>query len=229
VRLYSAFSETEQVFFIMALEQAPTEPGRRIRQERSRKTYNALVATGFKLLQKRELEAITISELATQAGYSVGAFYSRFRSKDEFFDAMVARHLEERTAERNRIFATESNENLVYALVDNMVRYYWKRRLFWRAALVRSIRDPGFWEPIRRHGHEFADSFIGRVEQLTDQSLTQAELMNLRFAFQVALALINNTIINRPGPIFMGQSEFVENMARAFRLVSDCDRLMGLE
>ena len=102
----------------MALERQPTEPGRQIRQQRSRKTYNALVATGFKLLQKRELEAITISELAAKAGYSVGAFYSRFRSKDEFFDAMVARHLEERTADRNQIFATASNENLVYALVD---------------------------------------------------------------------------------------------------------------
>jgi hypothetical protein len=141
---------------------------------------------------------------------------------------MVARHLEERTADRNQIFATASNENLVYALVDDMVRYYWKRRLFWRAALVRSIRDPGFWEPIRSHGHEFADSFIARVEQLAARALTQTELINVRFAFQVALALINNTIINRPGPIFMGQAEFVENMARAFRLVSDCDRLMGL-
>ncbi len=44
---------------------------------------------------------------------------------------------------------------------------------------------------------------------------------------QVALGTINNTIINRPGPIFMGQASFVENLSRAFRLVSGYDDLMG--
>jgi hypothetical protein len=42
---------------------------------------------------------------------------------------------------------------------------------------------------------------------------------------QLALGTINNTIINRPGPIFMDQALFVDNLARAFRLVSGYDEL----
>ena len=202
-------------------------PGRAIRQRRGHKTYHALIATGFKLLEKQELEAITIAELAQAAGYSVGAFYSRFHSKDEFFEALIAQHLEERTRTRERLLATGSDATLVKVLMDDLVNYYWKRRRFWRAALMRSIRDPEFWEPIRQHGREFADSLIERIERSGNRELTEAECLNIRFAFQVTLGTINNTIINRPGPTFMGQAIFVENLARAFRLVSDYDNLIG--
>jgi hypothetical protein len=53
--------------------------------------------------------------------------------------------------------------------------------------------------------------------------LTEREQANVRFALQLALGTINNTIINRPGPIFMEQVLFVEQLTRAFRLVSGYD------
>ena len=62
-------------------------PGRlAIKQERGHITYDALIEAGFKLLAERDIEDISIFELSRVAGYSVGAFYARFRSKDEFFD-----------------------------------------------------------------------------------------------------------------------------------------------
>jgi AcrR family transcriptional regulator len=68
--------------------------GLTIKQERSQLTYDRLITAGFKMLEEQELQAISIAALTKAAGYSVG----RFRSKDEFFDAMVAKHLErERT------------------------------------------------------------------------------------------------------------------------------------
>jgi AcrR family transcriptional regulator len=206
----------------------PTEsvsPDRRIKQERGRKTYDALIGTGFALLEHRELEAISIAELARTAGYSVGAFYARFRSKDEFFDAMIAHHLEYRTQARTRLLATVPNHRLVDELMEELVQYYWKRRHFWRAALIRAVRDPDFWKPIRIHGREFADLFIERIGKHARRPLTKQEDTNVRFAFQLALGTINNAIMNQPGPIFLGKELFVENLARAFRLVSDYDNL----
>jgi AcrR family transcriptional regulator len=226
--LTTAYSAGENRIRIrMMVKHGPDGPGRIIRQERSRKTYNALIATGFELLATRELEAITISELAARAGYSVGAFYSRFHSKDEFFDALLRRHLEERTEVRTRIFETAGDDNLIFALMEDLVRVYWTRRRFWRAALIRSIRDPDFWEPVRRHGHQFANRFIARIELRTGRTMTDDDETRVRFAFQVALALINNAIINRPGPIFLGQDEFIDNVVRAFRLVSSYDALIS--
>jgi AcrR family transcriptional regulator len=201
-------------------------PGRKISQRRGQKTYDALIATGFKLLEHRELESLPIAELAQKAGYSVGAFYARFRSKDEFFDAMIAHHLKQRKTARDRIFATAADDTLISELIEDLVTSYWKRRRFWRAALMRSMRDPEFWEPIRRHGHDLANALIARIAK--QRKLPEAAETNIRFAFQIALGTINNTIINRPGPIFMGQELFVKNLARAFRLVSGYDELVGI-
>ena len=198
----------------------------RIKQKRGRRTYDALVATGFQLLEQREFDSITIAELAQAAGYSVGAFYARFKSKDEFFDALIAHHLEERTRSREHLFASVPDDVWINEVIADSVNYYWRRRRFWRAALIRSIHDPGFWQPIREHGHAFATSFVKRIETQAERRLKKAEEMNVRFAVQIALGLVNNTIINRPGPIFMDQALFVENLARAFRLVSGYDAIV---
>jgi len=201
-------------------------PERRIKQKRGRKTYDALIETGFALLEHRELEAISIAELAKAAGYSTGAFYTRFRSKDEFFDALIARHLEWRTQARDRLLATVPSDTLIDALIEDLVQYYWKHRRFWRAALIRTIRDPDFWEPVRIHGRRFADLLVERIGKQALRPLTRQEETNIRFAVQLALGTINNAIINRPGPIFLGQELFVNNLVRAFRIVSDYDNLM---
>jgi AcrR family transcriptional regulator len=205
---------------------APTPAERRIRQKRGQLTYDALIQTCFSLLETKEFDEISIAELAGKAGYSVGAFYARFHSKDELFDAMVARHLENRRKTRRQQFSTAPDSNLIAELLGETVRYYWGRRHFWRAALIRSMRDPDFWTPIRRLSHEFADSLIGRVVARRGRALSSQEEANLRFAVQLTFGTINNTILNRPGPFFMDQDLFVGNLVRAFRLVSSYDELL---
>jgi AcrR family transcriptional regulator len=200
--------------------------GLAIKQERSQITYDSLIETGFRMLELRDLQDISIAELSREAGYSVGAFYARFRSKDEFFDALVAKHLEVRTGTQIHLFSTLPIEALLSGLISNVVTYYWDHRKFWRAVLVRSVRDPDFWDPIRKHGHEFARKFIARVHEETDRTLNEEEEANIAFAFLMMLGTINSTIINQHGPIFMGQTLFIEELTRAFRLVSDFDSLI---
>jgi len=201
-------------------------PRKRIHQKRSQKTYDALVATAFKLLERREFDEISIAELARNAGYSVGAFYARFDSKDELLDAMVVHHVEDRRAARADLFANEPDASLIPTLIRQTVDYYWARRGFWRAALFRSIRDRDFWEPLRSLSYELAGLIAERFAASAERELTEREETNLRFAVQIALGTINNTIINRPGPILMGQELFVENLTRAFLLVSGYEGLV---
>ena len=42
--------------------------GLNIMQKRSKKTYDALIKTGFRLLKKREWASITVAELSQTAG-----------------------------------------------------------------------------------------------------------------------------------------------------------------
>ena len=145
---------------------------RRVRQKRSQKTYDALIETTFKLLQQREFDEISIAELAQKAGYSVGAFYARFRSKDELFDALLGQHIDDRFTARKRIFASATDEALVADLMEDLVKYYWTRRRFWRAALIRSMKDPEFWEPVRNQGLEFGAWLIERIGARAGRALT---------------------------------------------------------
>jgi AcrR family transcriptional regulator len=200
---------------------------RRIRQKRSRKTYDALIATAFELLEQREFDEISIAELSQKAGYSVGAFYARFNSKDELFDAMLEQHIDNRRRTRAHQFATASDSALIRVVLEDTIQYYWARRRFWRAALFRSIRDEDFWAPIRKLSHELGDALVARISALAQRTLTEEEETNVRFAVQVTLGTVNNAIINRPGPIFLGHKLFVENLIRAFRVVSGYDELIA--
>jgi AcrR family transcriptional regulator len=197
----------------------------RIRQKRGQVTYDALIDTCFDLLRDKEFDQISIAELAQKAGYSVGAFYARFRSKDELFDAMVQQHVQNRQKVRERQFQQTDDAALLHDLLEETVRYYWGRRRFWRAALIRSIREPEFWAPMRKLSHEFADALLARYRARAGRALTKGEEANVRFAVQLAFGLINNTILNRPGPFFLEQNLFVENLVRAFKLVSGYDEL----
>jgi AcrR family transcriptional regulator len=210
----------------IALSAAPaTSPELRIRQKRGQVTYDALLDTAFAMLEHKEFDEISVAELAQKAGYSVGAFYARFRSKDELFDAMVLRHVENRRDVRRRQFETANDSALLHELLDETVHYYWNRRRFWRAALIRSIREPEFWAPMRKLSHEFADALLARLRARAGRALVAREEANVRFAVQLAFGLINNTILNRPGPFFLDQELFVENLVRAFKLVSGYDGL----
>jgi AcrR family transcriptional regulator len=201
-------------------------PGLSIKQSRSKKTYDALIKTGFQLLKKHDFASITVAELAQSAGYSVGAFYTRFRSKDEFLDALVAHHLESRFVSSERLLSTVHIDDLFDELVKDIVHYFWVNRNFWRAALIRSMRDPDFWAPIRQSGHDLASRVIEIMGEHAHRPLTDLEETNIRFGFQITLGTINNTIINQPGPIFMNQKLFVEELTRAFQLVSDFDLII---
>ena len=72
--------------------------------------------------------------------------------------------------------------------------------------MIRSIRDLDFWEPLRKLGHELADMMIERIAARAKRPLNEAEQTNVRFAIQLVLGTINNTIINRPGPIFITEA-----------------------
>lgn len=80
---------------------------------------------------------------------------------------------------------------------------------------------------MREHGRELADAFVLRVAARVGRPLTPLQDANVRFAFQIVLGTVNNAIFNRPGPMFIGQAEFVDGLAGAFRLVSNYDALMS--
>ena len=60
------------------------------RQKRSRETTAALLQAGAEMLRSHSLAELSIEALCRQVGATVGAFYSRFESKDAYFNALMA-------------------------------------------------------------------------------------------------------------------------------------------
>ena len=59
------------------------------RKERQAETRTALIASAAELFRERGLEATSIEEIASNAGYTKGAFYANFKSKEELFLTIV--------------------------------------------------------------------------------------------------------------------------------------------
>jgi len=71
-------------------------PRRLTRKEQQARTRSCLMESAAKVFSRRGLQQASIDEVAEDAGFTKGAFYANFKSKEELFLAM----LDERFAER---------------------------------------------------------------------------------------------------------------------------------
>lgn len=61
-------------------------------QERSRATRRRILATTNHLLRTRSFASLSVQEIAAASGGSIGAFYGRFRGKDDLLEPLHDRH-----------------------------------------------------------------------------------------------------------------------------------------
>jgi AcrR family transcriptional regulator len=59
------------------------------RKQKQERTRSCLMEAAAKVFSRRGLEDASIDEVADEAGYTKGAFYSNFKSKEELFLAML--------------------------------------------------------------------------------------------------------------------------------------------
>ena len=199
----------------------------RIKQRRSRVTFEALIEAGFRLLEERDLDSISVAQIAEEAGYSVGAFYARFSGKEEFHATLVERYTTERHKNIAALFSTTSDEDILPTYFDSMVERIWRNRFFWRASIIRSMPDPSFWEPFRQGSNEMGLKLARSAERHAGRPLDAEEVMRIRFALQLVNGLINSAIMNRPGPVMIEDQDLPRRLEQAFRDVSHWDSLRG--
>jgi AcrR family transcriptional regulator len=206
------------------LSQATAPTGLRLplptKQERSRKTRDALMTAAWKLLEAHPWQVISINEIVRAAGSSVGAFYSRFTDKEALLEALGAGWLERRWEQRAKGFASlaPGADYAAYAILDSY-RHLLRYRNFWRAVLLKGASDPIFWEPFRASGRQTMQLAIDCHQRHIGRELTEEELRHIRFAFQMANGVINNGLVNRPGPLLPGTPEFEAALVRGFKAV----------
>src|ERR1700712_996288 len=77
---------------------------KRLSREDSREqTTQRLLDAAQKLIARKGLDAASVENIAAAAGYSRGAFYSNFSSKDDLFIELLRRDHQKATAELNAL------------------------------------------------------------------------------------------------------------------------------
>jgi AcrR family transcriptional regulator len=82
---------------------------RMTRKEKQAHTRSCLMKSAAKVFARRGLQSASIDEVAEDAGYTKGAFYANFKSKEELFLAMLDERFGERIEEVERAFASDES------------------------------------------------------------------------------------------------------------------------
>ncbi len=114
-------------------------------QARSEETVGTILDAASRLLGRVAFEEITTSRIAAEAGVSVGALYRFYSDKQEIFDAIAARELDEFRASiegtlnlRSLVFSTRKSLDRV---LDAYLDFLERKPHFRALALGRHISD----------------------------------------------------------------------------------------
>jgi len=186
------------------------------RQKRSHQTTLALLRAGADMLRRRNLAELSIEALCTEVGVTVGAFYSRFESKEAYFNALMAlaaRDGEQRLGEIRRPSADTGLDQLCHVIVSGVIAWMRDHEGVLRAALQHDDTRPDKWTPFKA----LAKATTARATPLLLPAMGKgrkaAKTRAIAFGFQVVLGTLVNAILNDPGPLSLSSKEMETRLA----------------
>jgi AcrR family transcriptional regulator len=114
------------------------------RQIQKEQTRALLVDTALRVFAEHGYEEATVEEIVAAAGYSKGAFYFHFASKEDIFLELLEQWTSEQT---ERLRAFDETTPAAAALLESLEAFlsYGEREIVWPRLLVE------FWAQARRH------------------------------------------------------------------------------
>lgn len=79
------------------------------RQERAEATRSRLIHAAEKIFARDGFEAAKLEEIAAEAGYTRGAFYANFKSKEDLFLALLEGEISRRIGAVERLMKSVGN------------------------------------------------------------------------------------------------------------------------
>jgi AcrR family transcriptional regulator len=197
------------------------------RQKRSRETTAALLQAGAELLNTRSLAELSIEVLCRKVDVTVGAFYSRFESKDAYFNALMAlaaRDGERRVSEMAN--AARGDADLATRcrqLVGGVIGWMRAHEGVLRAALQHDDNRPDSWSPFKALARANTERAIPLLLPAMGKGRRAAKSRAIAFGFQVVLGTLVNAILNDPGPLSLHDKELKERLGACLLLLLEAE------
>jgi AcrR family transcriptional regulator len=141
------------------------------RAERKLRTRAELLAAARRVFVRRGFHQASLDEIAEEAGYTKGAVYSNFESKDDLFLALLEAHYEERIEAQRELFpavSAQEPEDARRAVARGILEAYERDPAWWTLVTDFSTHASGDPE-VRARLHELRERFLAAMAELVVQ------------------------------------------------------------
>ena len=132
-------------------------------------TVERLLDAALETFAERGFAAASVEDVCSRGGFTRGAFYSSFRSKDELFAALFSRELDRELARVEELLTGVGDEpDPVAAAVDRCLGAFRSDRTWTLVATeyaLHAARHPAAAELLQRHREELYARVTGLVER----------------------------------------------------------------
>ena len=183
------------------------------RQKRSRETSAALLKAGAEMLRTHSFAELSIEALCREVGATVGAFYSRFESKDAYFHVLIELAARDGGRALARVppigkLKDADLARLCGAIAHGVTGWMRDHEGVLRAALQHRDTRPNKWTPFKRLGRgATARATPLLLAAMGGSGNKAAKTQAIAFGFQVMFGTLVNAILNDPGPVSIRDSE----------------------
>lgn len=155
----------------------------------------------------------------------MGAFYQRFGSKDDFLEVLLMAFFERGSKEAAQMKHQSSASDMLGAILSCSFVELLANRNLWHAGLQRSAAEPGFWSRFDAARRQTAGLDLLAIERSAGKPLDEPARHRLALARQVFNSVINNQIINAPGPLRLEDPDFFPELRRIAVQIAGLDRV----
>ena len=162
------------------------------KQRRSQETLDRLLNATRELLEETVFEDLTIQQIATRAGCSVGTFYGRFENKDAILPRLLEMHYEEMERNVETVFAdTAWNDapldKRVGLVVDHLASIAQRQPGLIRTLVLRNYQRP---ESIPTSIRTAAQRVLSRLYDFLLECRSEMKHPDEKNAVQVGLLMV---------------------------------------
>ena len=140
-------------------------------------TVERLLDAALETFAERGFAAASVEDVCRRGGFTRGAFYSSFTSKDELFAALFTRELAREMARVEQLLAGLADEpDPVTAAVDRCLSAFRSDRTWTLVATeyaLHAARHPAAAELLQRHREELYAQLTGLIERAATEAGVQ--------------------------------------------------------
>ncbi len=171
------------------------------KQRRSEQTLEAILDAAETLIAQKGYAATTVSEIAHQAGVTVGALYGRVDSKEALLRGLSERLSEQARVVFERLFTDLASDNLEFrlALERSMEAMVWLYRD--RAPLLRALNQAAMTNPVlRKRMRTFNADICARLYHALDKFssyITHPQpVMAMKLGHEAGMRLLRSSMLH---------------------------------